>query len=221
MAVALSALSGTADAQSTAASPPAAVPHATPARLYGPTEHQWIVSGFVGSNFGSSTIDPSVDFGGQLAFLWKGVIGAEALADFAPSFRIDNLVLADHPHANSYMANLIFATPLGAEGQIEPYISGGVGAVQLRTTVLNLALPNSTGALATGTSDGDQMLPGTDLGGGVMGFAGMIGFRADVRYYKVPTDTTFQSNSAVGQVTEGLLSGLSFWRANIGVAVRW
>jgi opacity protein-like surface antigen len=180
------------------------------------------VSGFVGSDFGgSTTTDPSVSFGGQLAYMWKGVIGAEALADFAPSIKIDRRALAEHPQVNSYMANMIFAIPLGGKGQFEPYISGGVGGIQLRARILNLALANPNGTPAIGTSDSDRTKLGTDLGGGVMGFAGTIGFRADVRYYKAPTDTTLQSTSAVGLFTEGLLSGLSIWRANIGVAVRW
>ena len=183
-----------------------------------------MASGFVGSNFGGATSDRSADLGGQVAYMWKGVIGAEALADFAPSFKIDNLALAEHPRANSYMANVIFAIPLGGESQFVPYISGGVGAVQLQTTVFNLALANASGLAGTpaaGTSDGDQVKLGTNVGGGIMGFAGTVGFRADVRYYKVPTETTLQSTSAVGLFTEGLLSGLNFWRANIGVAVRW
>ena len=224
MAASLAALPGTVAAQSPPSPPPATVLPVTPAKLYGITESHWIVTGFVGSNFGSSTTNRSADFGGQVAYMWKGVIGAEALADFAPSFKIDNLALAEHPRANSYMANIIFAIPLGGEGQVVPYISGGVGGIQLRTTVFNLALANPanlTGTPAIGTSDGDEMKLGTDLGGGVMGFAGTVGFRADVRYYKVPADSTFQSTSAVGLFTEGLLSGLNFWRANIGVAVRW
>jgi hypothetical protein len=119
------------------------------------------------------------------------------------------------------MANIIFAVPLGAEAQFQPYISGGVGGIQLQATVFNLALANPTGAPPIGTSDGDRTRLGSDIGGGIMGFAGTVGFRADVRYYKVPVDTTFQSTSAVGLFTEGLLSGLNVWRANIGVAVRW
>ena len=38
---------------------------------------------------------------------------------------------------------------------------------------------------------------------------------------EVPADTTLRSTSAVGLFTEGLLSGLNIWRANIRLAVRW
>ena len=81
--------------------------------------------------------------------------GAEALAEFTPSVKLDNSAAVDRLHADSYMGNVVVALPLGAKGQLQP------------------------------------------------------------------TDTTFNSTSAVGQFTEGLLSGLDFWRANIGVAIRW
>jgi len=204
-----------------AAIAPAAVPAAVEPTLIGATASHWLLSGFVGSNFGSSTKDPNVNFGGQVAFLWKGVIGGEAVADFAPSFKMDNPALSENPRANSYMANGIFALPLGSEGQIEPYVSGGMGVIQLTTRVFNAALPHVSGGAITGTSDGNQLKLGTNVGGGVMGFAGTIGFRADVRYYRAGADKTLQSTSPAGQFTETLLSSLDFWRANIGVVLRW
>ena len=207
----------------TAANPPAAVPPPTQSTLYGTTQSHWLASGFVGSTFGGNTTNSeSVNFGGQVAYLWRGVVGAEALADFTPSLKIDNAVLSENPRANSYMANAIVALPLGGEGQFQPYVSGGLGGIQLRATAFNAFLPVVSGTpIQTGTSTGDQVKFGSNVGGGIMGFAGMIGFRADIRYYKATTDSQFQSTSAIGQFTEGLLSGLDYWRANIGVALRW
>jgi hypothetical protein len=198
-------------------------PPATASSHVGTTQSHWLVSGFVGSNFGGATAtDPSVDFGGQFGWLWRGVFGGEVLADFAPTFKVDNIALSQNPHANSYMANAIFAVPLGADGQFQPYVSGGLGAIQLQTRVFNAALPRVSGTpIPTGTSDGDEITSGTNIGAGLMGFAGVIGFRADIRYYKASTDSALQSTSAVGQFTETLLSGLDYWRANIGVAIRW
>ena len=201
--------------------PPAAVPPTSPAPTAGETQSHWTITGFVGSNFGHSTLDPSVAFGGQLAFLWRGVIGAEGIADFAPSFKLDNAILTENPRTNSYMANAIFAVPLGEQGQVQPYVSGGLGGIQLIATALNAGLPHVSGTLPTGTSQGNQFKLGTNVGGGVMAFTGIIGFRADVRYYKASNDSTFQSSTPIGQFTETLLSGLDFWRANIGIAVRW
>jgi outer membrane protein with beta-barrel domain len=201
--------------------PPAAVPSAAPPITAGATQSHWTVAGFVGSNFGKSTLDPSVAFGGQVGYLWKGMVGGEVLADFAPSFKLDNAILAENPRTNAYMANAIFALPLGASGQFQPYVSGGLGSIQLVARAFNIALPHLSGTFPTGTSQSDQFRVGTDVGGGLMGFNGLIGFRADVRYYKATSTTTFQSSNAIGLFTESLLSGLDFWRANIGIAIRW
>jgi hypothetical protein len=200
---------------------PAAVPPAVePVRIGAALSH-WLVSGFVGSNFGKSTQDPNIAFGGQAGYLWKGIIGGEAIADFAPSFKLTNPALSENPRANSYMANAVFAMPLGAEGQIQPYVSGGLGWIQLTTRVFNAALPHVAGTPLTGTSDGNEMHGGTNFGGGLMGFGGTVGFRADVRYYKAGKIQTLQSTTPAGQYTETLLSSLDFWRANIGVVLRF
>jgi hypothetical protein len=201
--------------------PPAAVPAASPSEDYGAIQSHWIVSGFVGSNFGGASTNASVNFGGQVAYLWKGVLGAEGIADFAPSFKLDNPALNQNPHANGYMGNAIAALPLGDEGQFQPYVSGGVGIIQMKTEVFNAFLPHASGTFPTGTSAGDESAFGSNVGGGVMGFVGMIGFRADVRYYKANTTSTVNTASPAGQFTEALLSGLNYWRANIGVALRW
>jgi len=211
-------LASVAGAQS---APPATVPSAAPPITAGATQSHWTTAGFVGSNFGNSSVDPSVSFGGQLAYLWKGMVGGEAIADFAPAFNVDDAALSESPRMNAYMGNAIFAMPLGARGQFEPYVSGGAGSIQLVARAFNIALPHLSGTFPTGTSQGDAFTFGTNVGGGVMGFNGMIGFRADVRYYKAHSNQTIQAATPIGQFTETLLSGLDFWRANIGIAVRW
>ena len=223
-AVLTAALPHAAAAQSTAASAsPAAVPPGTDGKLWGTTQSHWTVAGFVGSNFGKSTIDPNVIFGGQAGWLWHGVIGAEAIADFAPSFTIQtNTGLSGNPRSSSYMGNAIAALPLGSEGQVQPFISGGVGWMGLRATVFNAFLPRVAGTpIPTGTSTGDELRWGSNVGGGVMAFHGLIGLRADVRYYKANTDSALRATTPVGQYTETLLVGLNYWRTNVGVALRW
>src|SRR6187200_475835 len=79
--------------------PAAALAQAPPppnsaAPYVGPTDDHWLASAFVGSSFSQSSDNPnvlddsSIEFGGQIAYLWSGVIGAEFLADFAPSFKV-------------------------------------------------------------------------------------------------------------------------------------
>src|SRR5262245_39225334 len=127
---------GAALAQTAAASAPAT---STP-DLVGTTASHWTAAGFVGSNFSTQTANgsdfgSSLNFGGQLAYLWRGVAGGEFLADFAPGLQINNPLLANDSHVYTYMANAIGALPLGADGQFEPYVSGGLGGVQLKTDV--------------------------------------------------------------------------------------
>jgi hypothetical protein len=200
--------------------PPAAVPVAASAPIAGPVQSHWLLTGFVGSNFsGNTVVDPSPSFGGQIAYLWRGVFGGEAIADFAPGFNINNVFLAENPRMNAYMGNAIFAMPIGHEGQWQPYVSGGAGTVSLRAVVFNAFLPG-VGGLGTTTSEQSKF--GWDVGGGLMGFKGLIGFRADVRYFKTDTNLNLSNQTtSVGVFEDTLLTGLSFWRANIGIALRW
>ena len=50
------------------------------------------------------------------------------------------------------------------------------------------------------------------------------GFRGDVRYFKTGSNNTdvFDLNNIDGDVfTRVELSGMSFWKANAGIAFRW
>jgi len=163
------------------------------------------------------TSNSSVDFGGQLGYLYRGVVGGEFVADFAPEFNMNNALLADAPNVNAYMANAVVAVPLGGSHQVQPYVSGGAGAIQLRSNVLSVAsTPTSSQSAA------NQTKAGGDIGVGVMGFAGNFGVRGDVRYYRAfESDLATNASTTADFFAQSLLSGLRFWRANIGLAVRW
>ena len=185
------------------------------------TENHWLASAFVGSSFNQSSDNPNVldesglEFGGQLAYLWGGAVGVEVLADFAPSFKVAPVALNDEPSLNTYMANLIAAVPIGSEHRVQPYFSGGLGGVQLAAEVFNDPFNP-----ASGTTIGSHMRMGANVGGGLMAFAGGVGFRADVRYFRTSSESEVV-DSIAEQVASNLITGLSFWRANIGVAFRW
>jgi hypothetical protein len=182
------------------------------------TQSHWTAAGFVGANYGASTASSSVDFGGQVGYLYRGIIGGEFLADFAPNFNMTNAFLADRPNVNAYMANAVIAAPLGSQGQIQPYVSAGFGGVQLRSNMLAVAsVPTSA------QTEANQTRGGGDVGFGVMGFAGNVGIRADVRYFRAFTNNTVTTtgNTAADVFAQNLLSGLDFWRANVGIAIRW
>jgi hypothetical protein len=231
-------LSGRAMAQEGSAQPvaqPVAPAVQNPLANTGYSAHagdHWVASAFVGTNFGSGRnnedlIDPnqtsSINFGGQAAYLWGGYVGAEALVDFAPSFELNNVQFENNPTVNSYMANAIAAVPFGSNHQYIPYVSGGVGAVQLRSTIFVLDPTNAPDINAIGTISANGTRFGGDIGGGIMGFSGKWGFRGDLRYYKTSVDNSVNlTDLGNGNLfTQGVLSGLAFWKANVGVAFRW
>jgi opacity protein-like surface antigen len=202
----------------------------------------WMASGFIGTNFGSSrsnSVDlsniedlngnnsTSVNFGGQVGYLARGVIGGEFLADFSPGLGTFNNVLFErNPNVNSYMFNLIAVAPFGNAHSYDPYISGGIGAVTLHSTIF-VTDPTRTpnlAALGTETASGSRF--GWNLGGGVMAWSEKNwGFRGDVRYYATGSNNVDGvldlNNIDEVEFTRRELSGISFWKANAGVAFRW
>jgi hypothetical protein len=166
-------------------------------------DNETVISGFVGSSFGDDLDDPEVDFGGTLAWLWRGAVGAEFLAGFAPNTTLSTGV--SEAQINNYMANAIAAAPLGENGRIQPFVSGGVGAIALRVDddEFDLDAPDETEF-------------GMNVGFGLMSFADRWGVRGDVRYFReVGGDV---SVAAPGTAT---LEDLDYWRGNVGIAYRW
>jgi len=231
VAVAIAAgLPATAMAQSTTTTAPAPSTYSAPSEV-----GQWFASGFVGSNFGSSldtdldntnldnnSSNSSLEFGGNVGYTWNRVFGVEFLADFTPTFGVSRILdaddvnrLIDDPRVNTYMFNAIAAIPIGA-GRFQPFVSGGIGGVSVVADVLDNVLDRNG---STTRSSLTRM--GTNLGGGVFTFAGNIGFRADVRHYHSSADDNRTATIDADRLTEDLVSGLSFWRANVGIAFRW
>lgn len=207
----------------------------------GGTSH-WMASGFIGSNFNNNsdslfgattssnttTSGNSLDFGGQVGYLWHNVVGAEFLAGFTPNFQMTNAFIpsGSTPWVNTYMVNAVGAAPLGSNGQFQPFISGGFGAVTMRGLNGNSNITN-TGSTSTSLSNlgnnlfnPDESRVGGDIGAGIMAYMGNVGVRGDVRYFRAlsSSSATISNNSTT---PVDILPGLNFWRANIGVAFRW
>jgi hypothetical protein len=208
------------------------------------TSSRWIASGFVGSNFNNNSNElfnnlstsanttssgNSVDFGAQVGYLWHNIAGAEFLAGFTPNFQMQNSSLPGNsatPWVNTYMINAVGAAPLGSDGQFQPFISGGVGAITMRGLTSNSTVSTQTGVSSTASTIGnnlfnpDESRAGGNIGGGVMAYAGNWGVRGDIRYFRALT-TNNDVTSTVNSGSSDILPGLNFWRANIGVALRW
>src|SRR5262245_50809878 len=163
-------------AQVTQAPAPTVAQNTTSIVTQNPESH-WIASGFVGSNFGRNAESSSTEVGGSIGYLWASKFGAEFDTGFTPNFELQShfFGLGIKPQINTYMANAIASVPLGAEARWQPYISAGGGAISLMSgdegEAANFLNPNGTKF-------------GGNVGAGLMAFAGNVGFKADVRYYR-------------------------------------
>jgi len=165
-----------------------------------------------------------MNFGGSLGYLWNSWIGAEFLAGFAPDFRFENNALfgAERPQVNSYMVNIIGAAPVGVEGHFQPFVSAGIGAMTLGSDQFNTLGTDEFGNQVQNTLQPDDARFGGNLGAGFMAFGGNWGFRGDVRYFRAFDDASIASTGNAAQdALNHVLPGLDFWRANIGLALRW
>jgi len=199
----------------------------------GDGKSHWIASGFLGSDFGSQSNGSSMTVGGSAGYLWNNWVGGEFLAGFSPDFQLQPsapnafLLSGNNPAVNTYMFNAIGAVPLGPDANWQPFVSFGFGTIQLRTGLNNISTSVGTGSTTTTTAfNSNESRAGGNFGFGLMGFAGNWGVRGDVRYFRAfNLDTTDNSSTSNGSTSTGsdlnILPGLSFWRANIGVAVRW
>jgi hypothetical protein len=152
-----------------------------------------------------------------VGYTWGGAFGAEFIADYAPSVGGSGVLFVEEPSVSSYMGNVIWAAPLGG-GNYQPFLSGGFGLIRVNADVFTIiGDPLSPDVTAS------QNLFGGNIGGGIMAFAGNVGFRGDIRYYKASSnDNPVQSFDSIGDtIGEAVFSGLSFWRGNVGVAFRW
>ena len=211
-------ISGPAFAQGTATTQPVNV---------GETVSHWTATGFVGGNFNSGAPAPQIDtfgggveYGGALAYLWHGVVGGEFITSFAPSFDVTSALIENNPHVNTYMANVIAAIPIGVGGHVQPYVSGGYGAIHMSADVFTL---DRNGVATSSFTNNHESRGGWDLGGGAMAFANSrVGVRGDIRYYKATVNNQINEGSSTQDlIVQELVSGIHFWRADGGVTFRW
>ncbi len=192
-----------------------------------PLANEFILGGFIGSDFARSASSASVDFGANLDYLRNGAVGVEFLAGFAPRFNLAQLGTGNQADINNYMANFIAAAPVGFLHSFKPYLSLGVGAMTMSVNGNNGPAPTTTtsptansvsNAVNSVVAPNETRLAG-DIGGGVMGFSGRVGLRADIRYFSTLGGNATITNNGLTQPS--LLNDTKFWRGNVGVAVRW
>jgi opacity protein-like surface antigen len=182
-----------------------------------PAAADWILTPFVGWNFGgsgyinagssrdstSSNFEPKIAYGASLAAMGNGAVGFEIDFGHSPRFFEDHTSgsgfrLSPDSSVTTLTGNVIVRAH---GGPIRPYVVGGVALIRTN-------LHDADRRLSSSTSNNFGM----DVGAGVMGFfAQNVGLRGDIRYFR-----SFRDNYA-GLVLEDF----SFWRGSVGVSFKF
>lgn len=175
---------------------------------------EWQLRPFVGVTFGGGTtlVDldhaagrPNIAVG--IGGVWLGdIVGLDVDLGYAPGFfQTGNQRLVLRSSVTTLTGNIVIAVPRRlTEYSLRPYFVGGGGVMRARSD-------DFFGVLRVASA-----LPAVDLGGGVTGFlTDRIGVNWDVRCFR---------SLAGAPEGRGLSLGaekLSFWRANVALAIRY
>jgi hypothetical protein len=175
----------------------------------------WLITPYLGMGFAGETTflvlgrgagEKKVTLGASVALLSDGVLGLEADVAHTPRFfkGEDPLRLSESSRVTTIGGNIIVAAPLALTREsLRPYLVGGLGLIQARhddiADIFSL----------------DKDLLGLSLGGGAIGLLSeRTGVRFDVRHLKAITGED-------GPLAAEGTSRLSFWRASLGVIIRY
>ena len=103
------------------------------------------------------------------------------------------------------MFNAIYGFPFGHLGTFRPYISGGIGAINMSADLIPLLDTNLINTNLT-TFSASQSRFGGNVGVGGFGYVGKVGVRADIRWFKANSDNTLLGldPSRIVQIPEAL-----------------
>ncbi|HUK37121.1 MAG TPA: outer membrane beta-barrel protein [Vicinamibacterales bacterium] len=177
---------------------------------------EWQFKPFLGATYGGSTtflFVPQLQsgapahlvFGGSGMFLGE-FLGVEGDFGHTPSFFQDSsnpIQLIADSGVTTVTGNVVLAVPRHlVQYSLRPYIVGGAG-------VMHVGIDYVGNPISTSST-----LKTMDLGAGVTGFLTKhLGVTWDVRYFR-SIDRTIETGQSIGS------EHLSFWRANMAVAIR-
>jgi hypothetical protein len=184
-----------------------------------PARAEWQLKPFLGLKFGGDTnlvvnldqaeADKKTTLGIGVVELGE-IFGVEADVGHTPGYLTKNAAGGEviKSALTTLSGNIIVALPRRmSEYTLRPYFVGGVGLMHLTTTFV-----------LGGVFDNTHNLPALVLGGGATGFiSDQIGVSWDLRRFRSFQGSTADPASTVG----GLSQQLSFWRANMALAIRF
>jgi hypothetical protein len=178
-----------------------------------PASAEWQLRPFLGFTFGGATTfidlenavpgkNPAIGVSGVWLGEWLGV---EADLGFAPGFFQADSEQILQSGVTTFTGSLVVTLPRRVvQYSLRPYAVVGVGRlwVEIETT--------TEGVLRV-----VQSLPAMDVGGGVTGFlTDRVGVNWDLRYFRSLGEGESRGNSVAPE-------HLSFWRANMALAIRY
>lgn len=174
----------------------------------------WLFTPFLGGTFApqipivnleQSAGTTKVVVGGSTALLSDGIFGIEGDFGYSPRFfERSSQFLNAGSNVMTFLGNVVVALPLSVTREsLRPYAVGGIGLIHA-----------AAAALVVQELDIDRNLLGYDLGGGAIGmFDPNVGVRFDLRRFQTVHELE-------NQLTQQR-SHLSFWRATVGVTIRY
>jgi len=175
----------------------------------------WILSPFIGMKFGGET--NIVDFesaadrkkltlGGSAGVLSDNILGVEFDVGYTSRFfeGPDPGIFVSRSSVTTLMGNAIAAVPVRLTAKsLRPYVGAGLGIIAVRIEDRLQAFPVNS------------RLFGANVGGGAFGpLSDRTSIRFDLRFFK-------NLSGEDEPVVRGAATRLSFWRATIGVSLRY
>jgi hypothetical protein len=176
-----------------------------------PAAAEWHFTPMLGATFFGKTNIPDPDlatekvhrnFGGSVALLGGGILGAEGLVVWTPGLFTGELELVRKSRSIAMMGNVVLTTPRRwTEYGLRPFVSAGFGVVSASMTDFAGLFPI------------DSDIPGFNIGGGAVGFLSeRTGLRFDWRYYS--SLTRYETVSADGPFS------MRYMTASVGLVLR-
>lgn len=169
----------------------------------GTARADWLLTPFLGVNFGGDADGQKVVYGGSIGYMGAGVVGFEVDFAHAPEF-LDKTLFVDSS-LTTFMGNVIVGVPIGgSNASVRPYVTGGAGL--LRTNVADVG----------DFFDIDNSSFGINVGGGVMVFLNdKVGIRGDLRYLRSLQDPEEDDEFDID------FGSFDFWRGTVGVTFKF
>lgn len=192
-----------------------------------PASADWLFTPYLGIVFGGAantvdidTLDEAFEqravFGGSLATMGSGIFGLEFDFGYAPNFfqltegGEDFEFFDVNSSLTTLMGNVVIGIPIGGTSGpgVRPYVTGGLGLMRANVQFEDLVDDISSNDFAVSFGGGAHVF-----------FSDTLGVRGDVRYFRGLENN--DDDGTVPEFTDFGLGDFDFWRATIGVTIRF